>query len=217
MARVAGFQAEEVEIRIDAVSLPFFRACDLAAVVDRESLLISVDAPEPPYWMHLWPGAVALARRVCGAAGIGRQTRVLEIGCGLGLPAVCAARRGARVVATDRKREPLAFARASAERNGASVAVLHMDWKQPAVRGPFDLCLGADVAYDAEDEEALVELFAGVLAPAGRVWLADSVNTARQTLPARLGEAGFAVSSKEIREEDEGRPVWVRLLEAHRR
>ena len=52
-----------------------------------------------PYWAELWPSGLALARHV--AARELRGLRVLELGCGLGLPALAAALRGADVLATD--------------------------------------------------------------------------------------------------------------------
>ena len=52
-----------------------------------------------PYWAELWPSGVALARRVAARALKG--ARVLELGCGLGLPSLAAALAGGRVLATD--------------------------------------------------------------------------------------------------------------------
>src|SRR4051794_24635403 len=52
-----------------------------------------------PYWAELWPSGVALARAI--AARSLRGARVLELGCGLGLPSLAAALGGGRVMATD--------------------------------------------------------------------------------------------------------------------
>ena len=52
-----------------------------------------------PYWAELWPSALALARVVARRPLTGR--RVIELGCGLGLPALAAALAGGRVLATD--------------------------------------------------------------------------------------------------------------------
>jgi hypothetical protein len=58
----------------------------------------------------------------------------------------------------------------------------------------------------------LIEL----VAPGGVAWLADSVNTTRGSLAARLAEVGFAVAVRSTREWEDGRPVWVRIIEARR-
>lgn len=195
--------------------VPLWRAASLEQFVDADSLLRNEAAAEPPYWMHLWPGAMALARMVLADADIGAASRVVELGAGLGLPALVAARRGARVVATDWQRAPLRVLRRSLGDNGVTAACVQMDWALPALRGGFDLCLGADVAYDQAAEEALVTALAGLLRPGGRAWLADSVNTARTSLGEALAARGFTVASREVREEEEGRAVWVRVMEAH--
>src|SRR3954451_7345249 len=52
-----------------------------------------------PYWAELWPSGVARARHVAPRAL--RGARVVELGCGLGLPSLAAARAGGRVLATD--------------------------------------------------------------------------------------------------------------------
>src|SRR3954467_4144179 len=52
-----------------------------------------------PYWAELWPSAVALARAIGVRALHGAVT--LELGCGLGLPAIAAALAGGRVLASD--------------------------------------------------------------------------------------------------------------------
>jgi hypothetical protein len=74
----------------------------------------------------------------------------------------------------------------------------------------------ADVAYDAAAEGVLVAALDGTLAASGVAWLADSVNTHRHTLVERLTAAGFAVAIDQCREEEEGRPVWVRVMRVER-
>jgi predicted nicotinamide N-methyase len=195
-----------------------WRPADLRRYVDAEALLRDETPAEPPYWMHLWPGAMALARVLAEDERIATGARVLELGCGLGLPALVAAHRGARVVASDWHRAPLQFVRRSGAVNGgAALDVVQMSWAAPALRSSFDLCVGADVGYDAGAEASLVAAAARLVRPRGWVWLADSVNTARGSLAARLVAAGFAVTVRSVEESEEGRPVWVRLIEAQRR
>src|SRR5262245_47585956 len=109
---LAGFEArlDMVEAGADVVAL--WQVADLERHVDRRALLAGDDAPEPPYWAHLWSGARVLAAALPPCAG-----RVVEFGCGLGLPGLVAARRGAAVTFVDRVRAPLAFVRASAAAN----------------------------------------------------------------------------------------------------
>ncbi len=112
-----------------------------------------------PYWAELWPSGVALAAAV--AERDLRGARVLELGCGLGVPSVAAARGGAEVLATDWAPEALEVTRRNAELNGVAVATLPVDWSHPEqllTRAPFDLVLCADVLYEPRNVDALLDL-----------------------------------------------------------
>jgi predicted nicotinamide N-methyase len=112
-----------------------------------------------PYWAELWASGVSLASAV--AARDVQGLRVLELGCGLGLPSIAAALGGAEVLATDWAPEALDVTRRNAARNGAQVETLLADWSRPTVlidRAPFDLVLCADVLYEPRNVDALLEL-----------------------------------------------------------
>lgn len=214
---VAEVAARETLVELDGLQVRLCQAAELERYVDRDALLGAEAAPEPPYWMHLWPGATAAARMVAASSKVAGGARVLELGCGLGLPALAAALRGATVLASDWQEAPLRFLRRSAALNGCRVDLVRMDWTAPALRGRFAVCIGADIAYDAAAEPGLAAALRELLEPAGVVWLADSVNTARRSLLERLAAGGFTVAERQVREWEEGRPVWVRIIEARRR
>jgi predicted nicotinamide N-methyase len=128
----------------------------------------------PPYWAELWPSSIALARAVAAAAPVG--ARVLELGCGLGLPSIAAALCGAHVLATDRSTDALTFTTYNAALNGTSVEVGVCSWadaESVLSRGPWDLVLGADVLYPHADLTDLAELLPRLVTAGGEVWLAD--------------------------------------------
>ena len=97
-----------------------------------------------PYWAELWPAATALAEALPEVAGL----RVVELGCGLGVPALVAAARGADVTATDWS---AGGDRAAAARTpSGTVSRLSAevrDWRDPWAER-FDLALAADVLYE---------------------------------------------------------------------
>jgi len=112
-----------------------------------------------PYWAEVWPSGVALARFV--ARRTLRGTRVLELGCGLALPSIVAALRGASVLATDWSPDALLFAERNAARNGAAVETALVAWSRAAElvgRGQWQLVLAADVLYERRNVEPLLEL-----------------------------------------------------------
>jgi predicted nicotinamide N-methyase len=134
-----------------------------------------------PYWAIVWPSGEALADELT-AAPPPPGARVLELGCGLALPSLAAAREGAEVLATDGSAEAVAFAAhtlALGEQRG-EVAVV--DWREPRLlveRGPWDLVVAADVLYLQANVRVLAELLPQ-LGP--QAWIAD---------PGRAGAGDF--------------------------
>jgi predicted nicotinamide N-methyase len=128
-------------------------------------------APVAPYWAVLWRSGVALAGDLDGEAI--RGWRVVELGCGLAVPSIAAARAGASVLATDACDEALALAERNARANGVHIETSAVDWADPGElvrRGPFDLALAADVLYERASVGPLLSLLPR-LAP--EAWLAD--------------------------------------------
>ncbi len=131
---------------------------------------------------------MALAAELGGEPIAG--VRVVELGCGLGLPSLVAARAGARVLATDRDPEALALLCRNAELNGVRVETTVADWADPGdliATGPFDLTLAADVLYELRSVEQLAALLPR-LAP--EALLADPGRRALASFIGRLGLAG---------------------------
>jgi len=112
-----------------------------------------------PYWAELWPSGLALARHISGREL--RGSKVLELGCGLGLPSLAAAARGADVLATDWAEDAIELLRRNAERNGVFLRVARVRWSEPELllrAAPWDIVLGADLLYEARNAEQLAEL-----------------------------------------------------------
>lgn len=127
-----------------------------------------------PVWARVWPSARGLAGTVAGRRFEG--ARFLELGCGLGLVSLVAAAAGARVLATDRSPYALAFAAASAERNGLELEFAVCDWQGPSalVTGaPWDVVAGADLLYDLGAAKLLLDLLPRLVDAEGEVLIAD--------------------------------------------
>ena len=133
-----------------------------------------------PYWAELWPSGLALARTV--VARPLRGSRVLELGCGLGLPSLAAAAEGAVVLATDWSPDAISLLRENASANGIPLRAEIVSWDEPEPltrEAPFDLVLAADVLYERRNVESLLELLPRL---GDEILLAD---------PSRPHAAGF--------------------------
>jgi predicted nicotinamide N-methyase len=116
-------------------------------------------APLAPYWSVLWRSGVTLAREVAGLELRGR--RVVELGCGLGVPSLAAAGCGAVVLATDRDPAALELLERNARENGVQVETERLEWSDAEAliaRAPFDLVLAADVLYERPSVARLLGL-----------------------------------------------------------
>jgi predicted nicotinamide N-methyase len=128
-------------------------------------------APVAPYWSVLWRSGVTLARELDRVPLSGR--RVVELGCGLAVPSIAAARAGASVLATDACAEALPLVAQNAHANGVQVETATVDWAEPEElvgRAPFDLVLAADIVYENASIAPLLSLLPR-LAP--EAWFAD--------------------------------------------
>jgi predicted nicotinamide N-methyase len=138
-----------------------------------------------PYWAELWPSGVALARAIAALDVRGR--RVLELGCGLGLPALSAAAGGADVLATDWAADAVALLRRNAAHNGLPLRVERVRWDEPEPllrEAPWELVLGADLLYEARNAEQLADLLPRL---GGEALLAEPGRPYSGELLSRLG------------------------------
>jgi len=211
----AGVATQPLELRFGDTSVRVAVPIELERHVDAEALLRDAEAPEPPYWLHLWTGSRALARTVAERGGW-QGLRVADVGCGLGLAGLVAARLGGRVVFVDHIHDALRLARANAVANGCDAVAVQTDALRPGLRGRFDAVLLADVTYDPALQEALAAFLAEHLTTTGFALCAESVRNRDPGFHRACARLGLRLEETELREMEEGRPVPVRLTEVRR-
>jgi len=209
------YEVEPIEVVIGSRSLTLLRVKDLERLVDREALLRD-NTEEPPYWAHLWTGALTLARYLDSFIDVRDQT-VLDLGCGLGLTGIVAAQKGGRVTFADKEVAAVSFARENARLNGcARYGVQQIDFTQDILETDFALILGAEILYDRPTFPALVRFLARHLSPAGRAILADAKRTNTQDFYQRLDQAGLQWTQEEVREREDHLPLPVAIVTIQR-
>lgn len=142
-----------------------------------------------PYWARLWPAARALADAIAARDDLAER-RVLELGCGLGAPALVAARAGARVVATDGTPDAVVYTAHNLAVNGLEGDVALADWREadPLLDGaPWDTVIAADVLYLRANVDALLRLLPRLVDRGGDVLIAD---------PSRAGARDFLAAAR---------------------
>lgn len=146
-----------------------------------------------PYWANVWESAIVLAEEL--AAGDGTGLSLLELGCGIGLPAIVAARRGFTATASDYEEDALEAVRYNADRNGApGLAVRLLDWRAlPADLGTFDRVIAADVLYERHHPAALAAVIDRSISSGGIALVADPGRAAAAHFPDACERIGLAV------------------------
>ncbi len=154
-----------------------------------------------PYWAKLWPMSIELARLVLSHEWQS-GTKVIEIGCGVGMAGLAALARGLDVTFSDYIPLAMELAQENAQRNGLPAGnQLWLDWREPT-RHNFDIVLASEVLYDRTLHDAILQTLDSILVPHGRAWFADPGRTATEEFIPRAQEAGWMVSIVDR----EGRP-----------
>jgi predicted nicotinamide N-methyase len=118
-----------------------------------------------PYFGAVWPSALALTEYLLQESRIPSLvgTRFLELGCGLAIPAMMAARLGAKVTAMDNHPDVPRFLKANVQKNepchlqfAASSELSSADFVS-ANCGAFDLIVASDVLYEGHLAEHFAE------------------------------------------------------------
>jgi predicted nicotinamide N-methyase len=128
-----------------------------------------------------------------------RGKRTLELGCGLGLPSIAAARAGGRVLATDWSPDAVVATAANAHLNHVEVETLRCAWGEPdaiVARAPWQLVIASDVLYERRHVDQLLALLPRLVDERGLVLLADPGRApSEQFLLTAAADEGWIVHS----------------------
>lgn len=149
-----------------------------------------------PYWAELWPAALALAEHVLRRVPMAGR-RVIELGAGMGLVSLAAARAGADVLATDYEEDALRFVRVNAAANGLPVRTALLDWRDVRLdpAETFDLVLASDVVYERRNHGPILDALCRLLRPGGQALLSDPQRTLARAFQAEALSRGFRLST----------------------
>lgn len=145
-----------------------------------------------PYWAYVWPASLHLARQVASAPwGLG--TRVLELGCGVGLAGLAAVLRGDDVVFSDYDPVAVDLCLLNARRWGRSATGWVFDWRSPVDSPRFEVILGCEVIYELANHDPLLNVLDRLLSDTGLAWFADAGRIRAPAFIERLAPRGYNV------------------------
>lgn len=156
-----------------------------------------------PYWAEFWPACLLLADEVAGWPAVDAtlppdapaRPLTLELGCGLALPALLAAERGHRVIASDYEDDALAFVEFNARRLGVTCPALRwIDWRETYADLRLTRILASEVLYEPRNLEPIAAFIARHLAPDGQALIVDSFRQTADPFSDVALKAGLRVA-----------------------
>ena len=150
-----------------------------------------------PYWAYLWPAALQIAESMLQNPWP-RETRVLELGCGLGLVGIAALAAGCQVSLTDYDVNAITTARMNAALNGFPDAdAFVLDWRSPPAL-TYSVIIGCDVTYESRNHAPILDLIDRMLEPDGFCWIADGGRNAAPAFVDLARIRGYSVGMRDL-------------------
>lgn len=117
-----------------------------------------------PYYGLVWESARTLAQLIAEGPSLEGKT-YLEVGCGLAVPSMIAAKKGATVVATDFHPDAKGFVEENLRLNGLDgsprISYVEANWRDlKELASSSDCVIGSDILYDAGKADTLGDFMA---------------------------------------------------------
>jgi predicted nicotinamide N-methyase len=151
-----------------------------------------------PIFGVVWSSGMALANFIDGYE-TGKK-RILEIGCGIGLPSLLLNSKHADITATDCHPEAGPFlARNTAMNNGAVIAFERTGWADLSDQlGKFDLIIGSDLLYEDEHTELVANFIHAHAKPVCEVIVVDPGRGRKTKLINAMRRLGYSSSYQRL-------------------
>lgn len=203
------------DVTLGAENFRIAAVCHPERLLETITVLAFAEDEQLPYWAELWTSALVLAEHVLNGDTV-RGKHVLELGCGLGLAGIAAARAGADVTMADYDKDALMFARWNAMTNldaaaAGRVRMLPLDWREPPPRR-YDMILGADIVYERRHFAPLAEFFSAAVRPGGCILLAEPDRQIGDDFIAHVRAQNMQVAIDRVPAQRRGRSSTVRLI-----
>lgn len=192
------YDVDGMRLTVGAVTFDILHVRDTNRLLDLVSPEVFSEDERLPYWADLWTSSIDLAGWLLGLEGMAGKS-VLELGSGVGLAGIAAARAGARVMLTDYETDALLFSRYNALTNLPAdtfhrrVRCLPMDWRAPDVNEQFDLIVGADIVYERRNFLPILSLLQTHLVPGGSALLTEPDRSVGQVFLTAAHGCSFRV------------------------
>jgi predicted nicotinamide N-methyase len=190
------------DVRFQRIQVDGGADLEIRALLDRlqyadplgEAAAAGISPATWPLFGQIWPSARKLANLMQGWDL--RSSRILEIGCGLGLASLVVHRRLADITASDCHPLTEAFLGANLRLNNLPAMKYQTgNWgRANPDLGEFDLIIGSDVLYERSQPEQLSSFIQLHAAPAAEVLIIDPNRGNRAAFNRGMALFGFALT-----------------------
>ena len=186
--RTVNLQVGELPIAMDVIA-------NFDDVLDAYARSHPDDTDKIPYFADIWPSALALAKYLATNPHLVANRNVIELGCGLGLPAIVAAKCGAAsITATDFHPACMPYCKANTIKNGVPhVKCRTLDWRSPDPATRYDCIIGSDLLYERPQIETLLGCIHQIRTPEATLILADPLRQHLQEAADQLHQSNCAI------------------------
>lgn len=211
----AEYDLIEKAYRFGGSDFRFLSVRDSYALLDRISPEEFLKDEQMPYWAEIWPAAVTLSNAIMESLDIAGKS-VIELGAGVGMASIAAARRGARVLATDYSTEALRFVSYNAIRNSVAMDTGRLDWRMVMTGEKFDVAIAADVLYERVNLLPIVTALDTLLKEDGVAYIADPRRRLAEQFLELVSENGFTVAASDSYDAEGEQTVAVTIYRLER-
>lgn len=216
-----GYETRKLDVRVGALHWRIRALSDRQQYADPGGAAerVGICSASWSLFGQLWPASRALATAVKHINIENR--RIIELGCGLGLPSLVLQSRGADVTASDHHPLSESFLDYNAMLNRlAPVPYLDLPWNaslaDPEV-GRFDLIVGSDILYERDHADMLAALVERLAAAKAKVLITCPGRGYRNRFSRLLEADGFELTATTLPFSEEEKPPFRGRLLCYRR
>lgn len=161
---------------------------------------------------QLWPASQVLAKAMKTITL--KNRRILELGCGLGLPSLTLQYRGANITASDYHPVSRDFLQFNSQLNQLpEIPFLQLDWNSPPSNQQYDLIIASDVLYDPGLPKSLSQAIQSLASPRCKVILSCPGRGYKNRFSRKMAKLGFTLTETPVPfSPEEKAPYKGRLL-----
>ena len=164
-----------------------------------------------PYWSKIWPAAIALSKFMVRHPHYLQNKRLAELGAGLGLPSLLAARYASSVLCTDYVAEAVIIAQQSAAHNSlTNFTAAVVNWHHLTNDFEAEVLLLSDVNYEPVIFDELLQLVKKFLNGGSTIVLSTPQRLMAKDFIAPL--VANTIQQEEIIVEHEGQVTTITVL-----